>query len=60
MTASPTSETPSPDAPAADPSRTLLLVDGSSYLYRAFHAMPDLRADPADPSCHVLLPVAVK
>ena len=21
----------------------LLLVDGSSYLYRAFHAMPDLR-----------------
>ena len=23
--------------------RTLLLVDGSSYLYRAFHAMPDLR-----------------
>lgn len=28
--------------------KTLLLVDGSSYLYRAFHAMPDLRADPAD------------
>ena len=26
----------------------LLLVDGSSYLYRAFHAMPDLRADPQD------------
>ena len=26
----------------------LLLVDGSSYLYRAFHAMPDLRADPND------------
>jgi DNA polymerase-1 len=24
-------------------SHTLLLVDGSSYLYRAFHAMPDLR-----------------
>jgi DNA polymerase-1 len=23
--------------------RTLLLVDGSSYLYRAFHALPDLR-----------------
>ena len=37
-------------APAADPARTLLLVDGSSYLYRAFHAMPDLRADPADPT----------
>ena len=28
------------DAPSAP---TLLLVDGSSYLYRAFHAMPDLR-----------------
>ncbi|MFD2376338.1 hypothetical protein ACFSTJ_01205 [Ottowia pentelensis] len=27
----------------------MLLVDGSSYLYRAFHAMPDLRVDPADP-----------
>ncbi|MFD1710691.1 DNA polymerase I [Ottowia sp. GY511] len=26
----------------------MLLVDGSSYLYRAYHAMPDLRADPAD------------
>ena len=25
---------------------TLLLVDGSSYLYRAFHAMPDLRHPP--------------
>ncbi len=29
--------------------QTLLLVDGSSYLYRAFHAMPDLRAVPGDP-----------
>ncbi len=28
----------------------LLLVDGSSYLYRAFHAMPDLRAVPGDSS----------
>ena len=27
----------------------LLLVDGSSYLYRAYHAMPDLRAVPGDP-----------
>jgi DNA polymerase I len=25
--------------------KTMLLVDGSSYLYRAFHAMPDLRSD---------------
>ena len=30
--------------------KTLLLVDGSSYLYRAFHALPDLRADPSDPT----------
>ena len=28
--------------------KTLVLVDGSSYLYRAFHAMPDLRAVPGD------------
>ena len=34
---------------AANAPRTLLLVDGSSYLYRAFHAMPDLRAVPGDP-----------
>jgi DNA polymerase I len=32
------------------PRKTLLLVDGSSYLYRAFHAMPDLRAVPGDPT----------
>jgi len=30
--------------------KTLLLVDGSSYLYRAFHAMPDLRVTPGDPA----------
>ena len=30
--------------------KTLLLVDGSSYLYRAFHAMPDLRAVAGDPT----------
>ncbi len=29
---------------------TLLLVDGSSYLYRAFHAMPDLRAPDGAPT----------
>ena len=33
-----------------DNTPTLLLVDGSSYLYRAFHAMPDLRAVPGDPT----------
>ncbi|MEY2736476.1 MAG: polymerase, partial [Pseudomonadota bacterium] len=34
---------------SSTPPRTLVLVDGSSYLYRAFHAMPDLRAVPGDP-----------
>lgn len=29
---------------------TLLLVDGSSYLYRAFHALPDLRTPDGQPS----------
>ena len=29
---------------------TLLLVDGSSYLYRAFHAMPDLRNQSGEPT----------
>jgi DNA polymerase-1 len=33
-----------------DSKNTLLLIDGSSYLYRAFHAMPDLRAVPGDPA----------
>jgi DNA polymerase I len=29
---------------------TLLLVDGSSYLYRAFHALPDLRTAAGEPT----------
>ena len=29
---------------------TLLLVDGSSYLYRAFHALPDLRTSNGEPT----------
>ncbi|HYF59353.1 MAG TPA: DNA polymerase I [Burkholderiaceae bacterium] len=29
---------------------TLLLVDGSSYLYRAFHALPDLRTKAGEPT----------
>ena len=29
---------------------TLLLVDGSSYLYRAFHALPDLRTRAGEPT----------
>ena len=38
--------------PAASPSgdRTLLLVDGSSYLYRAYHALPDLRTKDGTPT----------
>ena len=32
------------------PKSRLVLVDGSSYLYRAFHAMPDLRAVSGDPA----------
>jgi len=35
---------------ASPQKKTLLLVDGSSYLYRAYHAMPDLRAVPGDPA----------
>ncbi|MBV5324424.1 MAG: DNA polymerase I, partial [Rhodospirillaceae bacterium] len=30
--------------------KTLLLVDGSSYLYRAFHALPDLRNTAGEPT----------
>ncbi len=44
------SDTQIPLQPSATANaRRLLLVDGSSYLYRAFHAMPDLRALPDDP-----------
>lgn len=42
-------EDSSPPAAGSEP-KVLLLVDGSSYLYRAFHAMPDLRAVPGDPA----------
>ncbi len=28
----------------------LVLVDGSSYLYRAFHALPDLRTSKGEPT----------
>jgi DNA polymerase I len=41
---------PTHDEQAGIPRKTVLLVDGSSYLYRAFHAMPDLRAVPGDPA----------
>ena len=35
---------------ATPPLPTLLLVDGSSYLYRAYHAMPDLRGPDGFPT----------
>src|SRR3954470_1415852 len=34
----------------SDPEKTLLLVDGSSYLYRAFHALPELRNSRGEPT----------
>src|SRR5439155_8332288 len=33
-----------------DPEKTLLLVDGSSYLYRAFHALPELKNAKGEPT----------
>jgi DNA polymerase-1 len=33
-----------------NPEKTLLLVDGSSYLYRAFHALPELRSTKGEPT----------
>jgi DNA polymerase-1 len=45
------SDAPRPDAAAARPDAPLLLlVDGSSYLYRAYHAMPDLRSPDGFPT----------
>jgi DNA polymerase-1 len=35
---------PPPDSAAEPADPTLLLVDGSSYLYRAFHALPELKS----------------
>ena len=31
-------------------SKRLLLVDGSSYLYRAFHALPELKSPRGEPT----------
>src|SRR5271154_7638864 len=36
------------------PARKLLLVDGSSYLYRAFHALPPLTSSKGEPTGAVL------
>jgi len=46
------------NAGMTDTAKQLVLVDGSSYLYRAFHAMPDLRAVPGDPSSARPVPFA--
>ncbi|MBL8350553.1 MAG: DNA polymerase I [Burkholderiaceae bacterium] len=44
------SNTPPPTHDTAAERPTLLLVDGSSYLYRAYHAMPDLRGPDGFPT----------
>ncbi len=36
--------------PGISSQKTLVLVDGSSYLYRAFHALPDLRNAAGEPT----------
>jgi len=33
-----------------NPEKSLLLVDGSSYLYRAFHALPELKSPHGEPT----------
>ena len=38
------------DSKNSSTGKTLLLVDGSSYLYRAFHALPDLRNSAGEPT----------
>ncbi|MBS1185113.1 MAG: polymerase, partial [Proteobacteria bacterium] len=38
------------DSSVSQPRKILLLVDGSSYLYRAFHALPDLRNSAGEPT----------
>ena len=38
------------DSKVSQPGKILLLVDGSSYLYRAFHALPDLRNSAGEPT----------
>ena len=46
------SEITPPGLPTPQPTLlpTLLLVDGSSYLYRAYHALPDLRGPDGFPT----------
>ncbi|MDP4300838.1 DNA polymerase I [Leptothrix discophora] len=48
MSQTPDDNTPAAAAPAQRP--LLLLIDGSSYLYRAYHAMPDLRGPEGQPT----------
>ena len=43
--------TPAASDPVGESSeQTLLLVDGSSYLYRAYHALPDMRGPKGEPT----------
>ena len=38
------------ESSVSHPKKNLLLVDGSSYLYRAFHALPDFRNKAGEPT----------
>jgi len=38
------------NSPTAENSNTLYLVDGSAYLYRAFHALPSLVNTQGEPT----------
>ena len=43
-------EQPCSEKNVEDLSKTLLLIDGSSYLYRAYHALPNLRGPQGEPT----------
>jgi DNA polymerase I len=50
MTTPPESEIADAPAAARPPRKRLLLVDISSYFYRAFHAMPDFKSPTGEPT----------
>jgi 5'-3' exonuclease len=43
-------DAPQNHAPAIDPSAPVVLVDGSSYFFRAFHALPPLTTSEGRPT----------
>jgi len=45
---------PAPATPMPQPQKTLVLVDGSSFLYRAYHALPPLSNSRGEPTGAVL------